>query len=217
MMIKKKNTAVDRETLAFITEALIQRDQRLPQEALNEMFLALDAIERKYDLIEPLSDKVLEVIEERRKSIERGEGIPMEELEIFKMFKNRDRDAAGKDAFVDCGGKGPTSTWQWNRAHSRTGCLRCLTKPSSTFRRWRISKRSDFSAHSNSLFVRVNHLLRMQWRVANFRSMSKALHHIGGGPDAESRMYEAGRFVGEGRILMGCRQLSQRHDRLELM
>ena len=38
-------------------------------------------------------------------SLDRGEGVPMEEVEIFKGLKNLDRDAAGKDAFADAAGR----------------------------------------------------------------------------------------------------------------
>jgi len=91
---------MDRQ-LAFVVEALIQRIRDFPNEALNELFLALDAIEAKYGLIEPLSEEDRKAIQEGIASLDRGEGVPMEELEIFKRLKNHDRDAAGKDAFAD--------------------------------------------------------------------------------------------------------------------
>jgi hypothetical protein len=68
---------------------------------LNELYAALNVIEHKYDLIEKLTEEELQAIEEGRRSMERGEGIPMEE--VFKKFNLEayDRDAAGKEDFDD--------------------------------------------------------------------------------------------------------------------
>jgi hypothetical protein len=91
--------------LAFVVEALIQRIRDFPNEALNELFIALEAIEEKYGLIEPLSEEDRKAIRERIASLDRGEAVPMEDLEIFKRLKNYDRAAAGKDAFADAVGR----------------------------------------------------------------------------------------------------------------
>jgi hypothetical protein len=86
---------------AFIITALIQRVRDFPPEALNELFRSMDRIEKKYDLIEPLTDEERLAIEEGVRSIERDGGIPAEE--VFKRFDldNYDRDAAGKEHFLD--------------------------------------------------------------------------------------------------------------------
>lgn len=85
----------------MLIEPIIQRLRPFPSDAFNELFRVLDRIEKKYNLIEPLTEADRKAIEEGIKSIERGEGIPADEvmkkfgLEIF------DRDAAGKESFVD--------------------------------------------------------------------------------------------------------------------
>jgi hypothetical protein len=87
--------------LAFVVEALIQRIRDFPNEALNELFIALDAIEAKYGVIEPLSEEDRKAIQEGIASLDRGEAVSMEDLEIFKRLKTFDRAAAGNDAFAD--------------------------------------------------------------------------------------------------------------------
>jgi hypothetical protein len=84
------------QNFAFVITTIIQRVRDFPKEALTELFRSLDRIEKKYDLIEPVTEEERLAIEEGRKSIERGEGIPMEE--VMKKFglENYDRDAAGK-------------------------------------------------------------------------------------------------------------------------
>jgi hypothetical protein len=96
---------------AFIITALIQRVRDFPPEALNELFRSMDRIEKKYDLIEPLTDEERLAIEEGLRSIERDGGIPAEE--VFKKFNldNYDRDAAGKEDFLDA----------ISRVHKRSG------------------------------------------------------------------------------------------------
>ena len=86
---------------AFILTQLIHRLRDFPQVALKELFRSMDRIEKKYDLNEPLTKEDRLAIEESRKSIERDEGIPMEE--VFKKFnlEDYDRDAAGKEDFAD--------------------------------------------------------------------------------------------------------------------
>jgi hypothetical protein len=97
--------------LAFIITALIQRVRDFPPEALNELFRSMDRIEKKYDLIEPLTDEERLAIEEGLRSIERDGGIPAEE--VFKKYNlhNYDRDAAGKEDFLDA----------ISRVHKRSG------------------------------------------------------------------------------------------------
>jgi hypothetical protein len=92
---------MDRQRLAFILSQLIYRIREFPDEALNELYAALNVIEHKYDLIEKLTEEERQAIEEGRRSMERGEGIPMEE--VFKEFNlaDDDRDAGGKEAFED--------------------------------------------------------------------------------------------------------------------
>jgi hypothetical protein len=92
---------MDRQRLAFILSQLIYRIREFPDAALNELYAALNAIEHKYDLIEKLTEEERQAIEEGRRSMERGEGIPMEE--VFKKFNlaDYDRDAAGKEDFED--------------------------------------------------------------------------------------------------------------------
>ena len=86
---------------AFVITTIIQRVRDFPKEALTELFRSLDRIEKKYDLIEPVTEEERLAIEEGRKSIERGEGIPMEE--VMKKFglDEYDRDAGGKDDLAD--------------------------------------------------------------------------------------------------------------------
>ena len=86
---------------AFVITTLTQRLRDFPKEALAELFRSMDRIENKYDLIEPFTEEDRIAIEEGRKSLDRGEGIPMEE--VMKKFglENFDRDAAGKETFVD--------------------------------------------------------------------------------------------------------------------
>ena len=86
---------------AFIITALIERVRDFPPEALNELFRSMDRIEKEYDLIEPLTEEERLAIEEGLRSLERDGGIPAEE--VFKEFKldNYDRDAAGKEDFLD--------------------------------------------------------------------------------------------------------------------
>jgi hypothetical protein len=86
---------------AFAITAIIQRVRDFPKEALTELFRSLDRIEKKYDLIEPITEEERLAIEEGRKSFKRGEGVPMEE--VMKKFglENIDRDAIGKEDFDD--------------------------------------------------------------------------------------------------------------------
>jgi hypothetical protein len=86
---------------AFVITTIIQRVRDFPKGALTELFRSLDRIEKKYDLIEPVTEEERLAIEEGRKSIERGEGIPMEE--VMKKFglDEYDRDAGGKDDLAD--------------------------------------------------------------------------------------------------------------------
>ena len=96
---------------AFIITALIQRVRDFPSEALNDLFRSMDRIERKYDLIEPLTDEGRLAIEEGVKSIERDGGIPAEEVFKKVNLDNYDRDAAGKEDFLDA----------ISRVHKRSG------------------------------------------------------------------------------------------------
>jgi hypothetical protein len=86
---------------AFVIAVLINRIRDFPKEAWDELFAALDTIDRKYDLIPPLSDADREAIEEGMRSLNDGKGIPMEEVEVFKRLKDFDHDAAGRNDFVD--------------------------------------------------------------------------------------------------------------------
>src|SRR5208282_3784367 len=96
---------------AFIVTALIERVRDFPPEALNELFRSVDRIEKKYDLIEPLTEEERLAIDEGLKSLKRDGGIPAEE--VFKEYKldNYDRDAAGKEDFLDV----------ISRVHKRSG------------------------------------------------------------------------------------------------
>jgi hypothetical protein len=71
---------MDRHQLAFILSQFIYRIREFPDAALNELYAALNVIEHKYDLIEKLTEEERQAIEEGRRSMERGEGIPMEEV-----------------------------------------------------------------------------------------------------------------------------------------
>jgi hypothetical protein len=85
----------------FVITTIIQRVRDFPKGALTELFRSLDRIEKKYDLIEPVTEEERLAIEEGRKSIERGEGIPMEEVKKKFGLENIDRDAIGKEDFDD--------------------------------------------------------------------------------------------------------------------
>lgn len=91
---------MDRD-FAFVITAIIERLRDFPKEALDELFRSMDRIEKKFDLIEPLTEGERLAIEGGLKSMERREGIPMEE--VMKKFglENFDRNSAGKKYFID--------------------------------------------------------------------------------------------------------------------
>jgi len=85
----------------MLAGALIHRIRSFPEEAINDLFDALEAIERKYDLLEPVSEEDRRAIEEGLASLDRGEAIPMEDLEIFKHLKDYDHDSVGREDLAD--------------------------------------------------------------------------------------------------------------------
>jgi hypothetical protein len=95
-----KIAAMDRN-LSMLAATLIERIRDFPPDALRELFVALDAIERKFDLLPTLDDTQRRAIEQGLKSLERGEGVPMEDVALFKSLAGYDRDAAGKEDFAD--------------------------------------------------------------------------------------------------------------------
>lgn len=94
---------MERKELARSIEAITHRIKDFPDAAIVELFQALGEIERKYDLLEPLSEKDRLAIEESLADIEAGRFITHEQLqeEFAHILKDYDADAAGKDAFAD--------------------------------------------------------------------------------------------------------------------
>jgi hypothetical protein len=94
---------MERQQLAWIIAALTGRIRDFPDAALNELFGALGEIERKYDLLEPLSEADKRAIDEGLADIKAGRFITQEQFEekYAHILKDYDRDAAGKESFAD--------------------------------------------------------------------------------------------------------------------
>lgn len=94
---------MEREQLAWIIESLAHRLKDFPKEAVSELFAALDEIERRHHLIEPLSEEQREAIMRGLADVEAGRVITHEELKAnwAHRFKDYDADAAGKEALLD--------------------------------------------------------------------------------------------------------------------
>jgi hypothetical protein len=89
--------------LAWIVENLTYRVRDFPDGAVNDLFRAIDTIERTYDLLEPLTDKERMAIEQAHAHIEAGRFVNHEELkaEWEHILKDYDWEAAGKEALLD--------------------------------------------------------------------------------------------------------------------
>jgi hypothetical protein len=87
---------MDKDWVAVI-QAIVDRTRDFPPEARNELLSALGTIERKYDLIEPLTPEERDAVQEGLHSLERGEGIPVEEVMKSLGIHDYDRDTAGKE------------------------------------------------------------------------------------------------------------------------
>jgi len=94
---------MERQKLARIVAALAGRIRDFPDTALNELFESLGEIERKYDLMEPLSEAHKLAIEEGLADIETGRFITHEGFKerFAHILKDYDADADGKESFSD--------------------------------------------------------------------------------------------------------------------
>ena len=87
---------MDKDWVAVI-QAIVDRTRDFPTEARNELLSALGTIERKYDLIESLTPAERDAIDEGLRSLERGEGISVEDVMKSLGIHDYDRDTAGKE------------------------------------------------------------------------------------------------------------------------
>ena|ERR1019366_2150369 len=87
--------------LPFLITGLIHRLRDFPDEAFNDLFQAMDDIERKYDLLRPLSEEDRQTIEASLADADAGRFVPHEEVEAFfqKALKGYDAETDGRDAF----------------------------------------------------------------------------------------------------------------------
>lgn len=89
--------------LPWLIAAITHRIKDFPEEAIHELFGSLDAIERKYDLIKPLSEADRGAIEKSHADVEAGRFVTHEELleKYPDVFKDYDRDATGRKQFLE--------------------------------------------------------------------------------------------------------------------
>jgi hypothetical protein len=87
--------------LSAVIGSLTHRLRDFPPEAFEDLFRALEAIERKYDLLEPLREEDRIAIEKGLAQVERGEVIAWEDTKMYKRLQGYDRDKAGRENFAD--------------------------------------------------------------------------------------------------------------------
>jgi hypothetical protein len=67
---------MDRATRLFLAEAIVDRTRDYTQDALNELFRAMEEIERKHDLIPKLTDAEEAEVAAAETKLARGEALP---------------------------------------------------------------------------------------------------------------------------------------------
>ena len=94
---------MDRKKLTMFLEALAHRIRDFPPDAIGELFETLETIERKYDLLETLSEEDRMAIERGQADIKAGRVFTDEEVRgHFKdALKDYDADTAGREALLD--------------------------------------------------------------------------------------------------------------------
>lgn len=87
----------------FLIAAIIQRVREFPDDAFNELFQALDAIERKHRLQYPANDETHAAIAAALEQLERGELVPHEDVKALfgTLPDSQSREKAGKAALDD--------------------------------------------------------------------------------------------------------------------
>lgn len=86
---------MEQQKLTFLITHLILRLRDYPPEAVDELLAALDTIERKYDLVEKLSDREWQAVLESRQEIARSDR-PVINQTAHTGLSKADRDTLNK-------------------------------------------------------------------------------------------------------------------------